>query len=510
MIQFKSKLFINEYFPLPGDKIPFGGMLNQIFFEPLGDNQDFPIHGPNVIRFIEALVDAKLENEPGLIKVNEKRTRGIYNYFYPKIMEALEINIDSSGVSEQGDKTTELLKVAALYHDLGKCIRRANHPQIGSNLLRNYSEEETRKLADVLVYEKESLDIPAKYNRFSLIGSIVQHHDKFGVVSTGEGGLPIFSDILYFTSDENTISGIKKNITSVMLTNLADIAAVNTASPEKRNRAIELAKSVGHRSGKDEPDPLDELIEICKEPESSLGVDSRKVSCVLKDWEILIKTISLPAVMGNRVDLKIHLLEIERNPARAIQRILRLLEECSETTGASSLLNYISPTSVESVLVGTLGAHQFQTFCEQLATVVKLDYGLRFFQAIICACVRKELDENYTFEDENKKGWPAGKLKEAEIIEFDKLDRENNTRVTRLANKITILFIRVLEELVNRYAGVLDYGSPNPRRFGFQMRDLTGDQKIRDTIIDLLCIKKHKDPIALTWIVDEVTIWSMD
>jgi hypothetical protein len=34
--------------------------------------------------------------------------------------------------------------------------------------------------------------------------------------------------------------------------------------------------------------------------------------------------------------------------------------------------------------------------------------------------------------------------------------------------------------------------------------------KIRDTIMDLLCIKQHKDPIALTWIVDEVTVWSMD
>jgi hypothetical protein len=64
--------------------------------------------------------------------------------------------------------------------------------------------------------------------------------------------------------------------------------------------------------------------------------------------------------------------------------------------------------------------------------------------------------------------------------------------------------------MLNRYDGVIGCRDSNPRRFGFQLRNLTYDKQIRNTIIELLCIQDNKDPIALTWISDEVTLWSMD
>jgi hypothetical protein len=79
-----------------------------------------------------------------------------------------------------------------------------------------------------------------------------------------------------------------------------------------------------------------------------------------------------------------------------------------------------------------------------------------------------------------------------------------------LSDRLTILFVRVLESLVGRYSGVLDHSASHPRRFGFQLRDLTLDDKIRESIVRLLCVDEQKEPIALTWIADEVTIWSMD
>jgi hypothetical protein len=42
------------------------------------------------------------------------------------------------------------------------------------------------------------------------------------------------------------------------------------------------------------------------------------------------------------------------------------------------------------------------------------------------------------------------------------------------------------------------------------MRSLVIDHKVRDIMLNLLCIEEHRDPIALTWLVEEVTIWSMD
>ncbi len=147
--------------------------------------------------------------------------------------------------------------------------------------------------------------------------------------------------------------------------------------------------------------------------------------------------------------------------------------------------------------------------CELLATVAKLDYGLNFFKAIVCACVRKEIyqDKKDVIALATKNGWNCYELsnEEKEILSA----MSDGERAT-LISKITTLFVRTLEGLLNRYIGVLGYLSSDPRRFGFQMQPLTSDEKIRDTIINLLCIEDHKDPIALTWLVDEVTIWSMD
>lgn len=301
-----------------------------------------------------------------------------------------------------------------------------------------------------------------------------------------------------------------------MLVNLADIAAVSIGEAY-REQALDIARTVGklrldkeidEKSAKDREETLlKELQCLFEREDSCLGLPFLKMETVLKDWKILIDAIEHPSVRGNRVQLKIRLIEIEKNPARTIHRILRLLHESADTSNAECLIEYMTPTSVEAILVGTLGAHKFQTFCEQIATIVKFDYGLNFFKGILCACIRKEIYDSYSlyYNRENRLIW--NKLSDHEKISLKSMNHDVKSRVV---SKISILFIKVLEGLITRYEGVLDYLSSNPRRYGFQMRDLTFDHNIRDTIIELLCIKEHKDPIALRWISDDVTIWSMD
>lgn len=176
---------------------------------------------------------------------------------------------------------------------------------------------------------------------------------------------------------------------------------------------------------------------------------------------------------------------------------------------------FLSSTIVESVLVGTLGAHQFQNFCEQFATVVKMDYALKFFQSIFLACVRKELlkhsdeklDLNRLDSSIKKNILSPNRLSREEIVELEEFSSEDKSE---LMYKITAIYVKVLAGLVGRYIAVLDFSSPTARRFGFQMRDLTLDNNIRESILDLLCLQETKDAIALSWIVDEVTIWSFD
>ena len=195
---FKISLFTEDYFPRSDIPIPFSELLNGLFFNPQNDKDDYPIHGPNVIRFINALLDGNFATARGLLPEDGGGCMRTYQSYYSDILKALDIDPRNS---IEIVNTTELLKVAALYHDIGKYIRRANHPQIGANIIRNYDEAESESLVNHLVYDDENDDIPSKHNRFTLIASIIEHHDKFGVVSTGEGALPIFSDILYFTSN---------------------------------------------------------------------------------------------------------------------------------------------------------------------------------------------------------------------------------------------------------------------------------------------------------------------
>ena len=174
MMSFSNKLLIHSFFPKESKEIPFGEILNDVFFNPRKDNLDYPLHGPNVIRFIENLVECKLDENCGLLKSDYNDTRNVYLNNYQKIIDAMDVDLDSGNASKDKKKITELLKVAALFHDIGKYIRRENHPQIGANLLRNFDEKERKLLLDLLVHDEDPPESEANHNRFSLITSITK------------------------------------------------------------------------------------------------------------------------------------------------------------------------------------------------------------------------------------------------------------------------------------------------------------------------------------------------
>ena len=241
-----NSLFSHRYFP-GADGIPFGDYLNRLFFDPREDNEDFIIHGPNVVRLTKALVCNRLQAENGLLAGTEderRRTSTTYFRYFAPIYHALELGDPDQKKLERAEL---FMGAAAMFHDIGKTIRRANHPQIGANLLRSFDQEQSNLLVNALQYDGEPDELQSKHHRFSLICSTTQHHDKFGVVSTGEGALPVFSDILYFTSNEKVLEGIVKNVTSVMLLNLGDIAAVvpGTLGKEIRGEALRVAREIG-------------------------------------------------------------------------------------------------------------------------------------------------------------------------------------------------------------------------------------------------------------------------
>ena len=500
---FPYDFFISDFFPKATD-IPFGKQLNSLFFKPRSDNHDFPIHGPNIIRFAKSFLREAKKLDLNSVKCS-KESQHLFLTKHENMLKLMEV--DSNEHSLQ--KAEEFLAICALYHDIGKVIRRENHPQIGANLLINYDDRERENLVNALGTTLDSSSQDSKRNRFNLIVSVIKHHDKFGVVSTGEGGLPIFSDILYFWSEESKMDGILKNLTTVMLLNLADIAAVCTAQRNRRNDALEFARKIWDLRSQNnlqnnfecEENIFNEWKQIYQEPDYYLGISNQAMSDVLNDWEILINAIQENEVGGDRLRLKNRLFELERNPARTIKRIIRLIRTTLSTVGADSLTEYVTITSVEPILVGSIGSFQLQNFCDQLATVVKFDYGLKFFKVLVCTCIKKYID---TLSDEKSPDY------ELSAEEKNTVKDLSTSQQRAIVEELTVLIIRVISSLIGKYTGIIGSFSGSNRRFGFQLMGLTSDKTVLSTIMQLLCIRNNKEFAALTWIGDEVPIWTMD
>ncbi len=498
-------------FPLNQDELPFGEHLAKLFFSPREvDNIDFPIHGPNVVRLggvilhEDATEPGYLSSVPGLLSGNEEEKAETERFLIENSENLLTLM--EVGVGANSQKARELLQTCALYHDIGKVIRRANHPQIGANILRNYDTQEREKLVEALGLARDSSS-GSRRNRFSLIASVIKHHDKFGVVSTGEAGLPIFSDILYFRSEEENMPGILKNITAVMLLNLADIAAVCKASDSAKSRAFEIVGLIAAGRQRaavvDEPALFAELTGLIESADSCLGLSRATARDVLSDWNFLVGAVRHADVRGDRERLKVYLLESEKNPARAIKRILRLIKTSLMSAGATQLADLLTTISVETILVDSVGSFKVQDFCDQFATVVKLDYGLGFFRALAATCVKKYLHPQSALEAESF----SPRLFDEDKVALSGLTEETKKR---MVEEFCVITIRILISLVDRYSGVLGSLGGSDRRFGFEMKTITSDSMVLSAILKLLCVHQNKAHSGLAWIADEVTIWSMD
>ena len=512
-------ILFNGY--LPAKDAPFFDELKEMFCPGMKtailasdkDPVDLAIHCPNVVRAVEDII--KRHGRNFISDPDEKTTKSlkkgaikeeIISKAEEAISQRMELIKDCLEIpkkdenSEVEEKVISLLKIAALYHDIGKKIRSANHPRLGINILRHSNENAKTKLINCLAIDAKE-NQKAKDHRFSLVCSIVEHHDKFGVVSTGEASLAIFSDILYFRSDKNAEQGIKKNITAVMLVNLADIAAVCKTDIDKKIKitAQELVYKILENKTTDNKGNYKKLLDICKNKDLFLGLNVDKITNILDDWNDLVESTEI--VDWDRTKLREYLIRLDQNPYRTIKRIIRLIKECCYTTNCDPLLISVSETDVESTLISFFGSHQFQDFCLKFAYVAKMDYGLKFFKGIVCRCVRNETNTESTEKD----GW----LK-LNGVEQKKLKSWPNEKKQAIINKVSKIFIQVISEIIRRYNSMFELKLESAYRLGLQMRNLTEDAKVREDILDYLCVKDDKEHVALTWIADEVTFWSMD
>ncbi len=214
------------------------------------------------------------------------------------------------------------LRIAALFHDIGKLIHRDRHSLEGHHYVAHVDPEETKRLKDALGEDW-----------FQLLCDIIVHHDLFGVVGTGEASAPVLTNVLPLRSvpveEQQTILAL------LLMLNIADISAV-------------------------------------------VPLTSRKAATVAEDWDRLCKLLKQSD--GDRQRFVERLVKEEQTTERAILRIRRIL---TERAPKELIARFGSFGDVERhtermlrIIVGT----QLTDFVSDFALVCKLDYALRFVQ----------------------------------------------------------------------------------------------------------------------------------
>src|SRR5688572_14934037 len=118
MKNYFKELLTKDAFPISTpNEVPFGEHLSKLFFNPLQDNEDFPVHGPNVIRLTRALIRSDYAEFGLLSGPDEERAESkiALQKGIARVHEVMQIENN-----EQLKRTEEFLRVAALYHDIGK------------------------------------------------------------------------------------------------------------------------------------------------------------------------------------------------------------------------------------------------------------------------------------------------------------------------------------------------------------------------------------------------------
>lgn len=327
------------------------------------------------------------------------------------------------------------MRFAALYHDIGKSIVRERHPVIGWYIAQHIKpgdREELRKLFD-------------SEDDVRLLMIIIRDHDQFGVLSTGEASMPI---LLGTINSGESYDDRKRIISALMLFNLADIAGTIDMDGEATDRllgdwqwfmgALEQCEKSGTR--------LDEYL---------VGMASRIRKAERAPWEAELQkshpNLGIPSVSERVRRL---LMEASRRHPQRREEINdeQLIVNCLQTVFGSE--------------------NSMREFAHQFAYICKLDYGKRFFEALIQHC-------------------------------------EGNSESCReRATKDDVIYAAfgILKRITVTYAAMMRSGGRLGNLIGVELKDLTPDNAPEKTrrIIDLI-VSSHYP--GLTWMMSDAPAW---
>jgi hypothetical protein len=420
-----NRLLSSDHFPDKDLKrFPFGDLLCRLWTRDDEDGKEYREHAPRVLKAMNRL----LSRDPGSVMCSDP---------VKKDADLLEETKNVVGKSfERFDSSAQaLFRIATLYHDIGKYIIKERHPTVGWYTLEYIDPNQKDALRSL---------VGGRDDYLQLLMILIRDHDQFGVLCTGEASYPIL--LRAATSLGSNPDDQKRIISAMMWLNLADMAGTP---------GLEL-----------QSDDVDKLVNDWKWTIETLDTSIEKG---LSFDAFVIEKASSEDLVERRICRL--LLESSRNAPKRLEELTRRVSnEPFVTQLVRNQLRTVYPTRIPR-----------QQFCSQYTHVCKLDYGKRFFSALVEYC-----------EGEPKSG-------EQRSLP---LWAEKRVATTDLVYAV----LAILRRITSTYSAMVNAENGLGNLIGVEMKDLTPRNAPEKTarIIDLL-LRSHYP--GLSWMMSDVPAW---
>lgn len=318
--------------------LPFGQQLSDLFYPPAETIRPGDPKGASHLHAVMEKMDVLLTDRPGDILVDQANPHctadlSFFERNYHQLWHGIGPDVTTTALfpPEEHRAIKTFLRVAALYHDIGKYVNTDRHPTIGWYMVSSMYPDERIKLQTMLTRSE-----------LRTLLTIIRDHDKFGVLSSGEASLPLLASTTHLMQEEVKIQ--EQRLTALMLVSLADMVA-------------------------------------------SFPLDSCIAGTVMRDWSRF--TRALENAWGDRGRLLPHVVQEARQYESTVERIRRLLMTISRDD--SGQWPEIDDKELISDILKTTFTNRIDVFCEDFALVAKLDYSLRFFRQVVQECRRRDM-----------------------------------------------------------------------------------------------------------------------
>lgn len=415
----------------------------------------------------------------------------------------------------------KFIRLAALYHDIGKTINRERHGLLGKHILETLSDGDTADLRELLRFEGNDY--------FPLFIELSGHHDLFGTLCTGEASRPVLLDVMrqktpalvFGCQVTLNIADIYSTLKTkglamdlrIFRTVLEDWKFMVDCIKEEKQRdpvlfQTGIEKSVLFYSQQREYAAerirrmLVSAIFMITEIRGMWGTqaDQYAVEDVLNSIAQKLDKQGEPVALQelkwlaakvarktsrNRLEECMALLEKGQSAERELaEALMEIRSECSVTQEElNSWAQRITTDVVVDALRKRLGP-RLVDFCDCFALVCKFNYALRFIQPLVTAWINEKV-AFLRVQD---------RLDDPKLV-FEMID------VREIAQTIVEIFSRIMEN----YEGLTYQKGQRQRRIGIELLGVTRSSVIMNRIIELLLSERKVE--GINWVVDEATAW---